>query len=92
MQDARKNAPSGNVKVRKRLTIRQEWLYKGYEIQFPDHKDGTLYQIPHDELVKIVGETANYLNTKSWVEDGGYSIGEPSRKLLDKLSIYTVKG
>ena len=49
------------------------------------NQNGHWYLVPHDELVRIVGETTNWLSTKSWRETGEYSSGSPSSALLDRL-------
>ena len=46
---------------------------------------GSWYLVPHDELVDLVGQTTNWLNTTSWQKHGGYSSASPSPALLDEL-------
>ena len=46
---------------------------------------GSWYLVPHDELVDLVGQTTNWLNTTSWQKHGGYSSASPSPALLGEL-------
>ena len=71
-----------------RLFIKREHLGKGVVMVFPC--GGSWHVIEHDVLVEIVGTTANYLNTPSWLEHGGYSTGHPNRHVREALQPYRV--
>ena len=71
-----------------RLTIKQEWVGRNVVVQFQCH--GITYRVPHDELVRVIGETVNYLNTYSWNSGGAYGTANPSRRLLDKLDGFVI--
>lgn len=43
------------------------------------------YLVPHDDLVRIAGETTPWLDSASWKVHGSYSSASPSGKMLAKL-------
>lgn len=49
------------------------------------NQNGHWYLVPHDELVRIVGEVTPWLHSSSWLDRGGYSTRNPSAKLLNRL-------
>jgi len=76
------------IQLKGRLSIDQK--YVGTEIWMNFPVNGTWYLVPHDELLGIVSETTNWLNTKSWQENGGYSSNNPSSDLLEKLRSFAL--
>ena len=71
------------VQLKARLTVDKKYLERDLYINFP-HK-GTWYIVSHDELVDLVSQHTNWLNTRSWKERGRYSSANPSSKLLTAL-------
>ena len=72
------------VQLKGRVTIDKKYVGRGLFMNFPVQE--TWYLVPHDELVDLVKHNTNWLNTKSWKENGRYSSAHPSSKLLGKLS------
>ena len=70
-----------------RLTISKKYTGKDLYICFRRNDDW--YLVPHDDLLDIVGETTNWLNSPSW-GTGQYSSGNPSRKTLEALAEFRV--
>ena len=70
------------------VAIDRRWLYEGWHLDIS--VSGMRYLIPHDELVEIVRNTANWLNTRSWLEGGRYSTTRPSRVLIARLQKYAI--
>ena len=77
------------VQLKARLTIDRK--YAGHDLWMNFPCKGTWYLVPHDDLVELVGQTTNWLNTSSWQENGAYSSTNPSPALLDQLRPYNVK-
>ena len=71
------------VQLKARLTIDRKYSGKELWMNFPS--GGTWYLVPHDDLVDLIGQTTNWLNTTSWREHSGYSSANPSPSLLEKL-------
>lgn len=71
---------------RSRVYIYKSLVGRGETITFPI--DGARYELPHDELVRIIGETTPFLESPSWRERGAYSTPNPSEKLRDALAPY----
>ena len=65
------------------ISIRQNLIGRGVIRHFGFN--GVRYEIPHDELVQIVGEVTPWLRSPSWVNMGGYSTSNPSKALLARL-------
>lgn len=65
------------------ISIRQNLIGRGVIRHFGFN--GVRYEIPHDELVQIVGEVTPWLRSPSWVDMGGYSTSNPFKALLDRL-------
>ncbi len=63
-----------------RLAIRRDLIGKDINVAFPD-QDGIWYLVPHDTLVEEVGRHTPWLTSDSWQLHGGYSSGNPSRRL-----------
>ena len=74
--------PSGN-KWPQSISIRSNLIGRGNVRQF--EFNGVRYEVPHDELVRIVGEVTPWLNSPSWINHGGYSTSNPSAELLNRL-------
>lgn len=75
------------VQLKARLSIYKKYEGKELYIAFPYNK--VWYLVPHDKLIRIVGETTNWLNSRSW-SSGGYSSANPSQELLKSLSDYAL--
>lgn len=67
----------------KSISIRRNLIGSGKIRQF--EFKGFRYEVPHDELVRIVGEVTPWLHSPSWVDHGGYSTSNPSAALLNRL-------
>lgn len=67
----------------KSISIRRNLIGSGKVRQF--EFKGVRYEVPHDELVRIVGEVTPWLHSPSWVDHGGYSTSNPSAALLNRL-------
>jgi len=78
------------VQLKARLTIDKKYVGKGLYITFPVR--GIWYLIEHDVLVEIVRGYSNWMNTKSWTKDGGYSSNAPNARLLGSLKKYALAG
>ena len=78
------------VQLKARLTIATKYSGQGLWMNFP--VEGNWYLIEHDELVRIVGETTSWLQSRSWTDRGLYSSANPSRALLDRLATYCIGG
>ncbi len=77
------------VQLKARVTIDRKYLGKDLYMAFPHN--GIWYLIHHDELVRIAGETTNWLRTPSWREHGGYSSANPNQEMLAGLSDFSLK-
>ena len=73
---------------RSRVYIYSELVGRGEIVTFPI--DGVRYELAHDELVRIIGETTPFLESRSWRERGIYHTAKPSAKLLAALAQYRV--
>lgn len=76
------------VQLKGRVTIARKYQGRDIWMNFP--ASGGWYLIEHDELLRIVGEATNWLNTRSWTERGGYSSGTLSTRLRDRLQPYRI--
>ena len=63
-----------------RADIRSQLIGKEINVAFPD-QDGIWYLVPHDTLLEEVERHTPWLNSDSWQVHGGYSSGNPSRRL-----------
>ena len=77
------------VQLKARLTIDQKYTDQDLWMNFPSA--GSWYLVPHNKLVETIGQTTNWLNTKSWQEYGGYSSANPSPRLLEQLLPYRLQ-
>ena len=79
------------VQLKARLGIWKKYLGRGLHIAFPIGE--TWCVIEHDELVRIVGETTNWLNSEiSWIGKGEFHSLSPSKALCARLSDYVLNG
>ena len=83
---AQGNDGSPNIKVLcpGRLSIHKKYLGECRHICFPD-QNGVWYLAPHDELVRIAGDTTPWLDSPSWQDRGWYSSANPSSKMRYRL-------
>ena len=65
------------------ISIRKNLIGRGAIRRF--EFNGIKYEVPHDELVRIAGETTPWLQSFSWIDRGGYSTSNPSGSFLEKL-------
>ena len=77
------------VQLKGRLTIGKKYQGKDLYLAFP--ANGRWYVLPHDELVQIARETTPWLQSQSWIGEGLYSSGKPSKVLLDRLSPHALE-
>lgn len=87
---ARDSHGSMSIKVRcpGRAAIQAKFLGRDLYVCFP--ASGEWYLVPHDDLVKIAGETNPWLNSHSWRDRGGYSSASPSKRMLARLEPYSL--
>ncbi len=78
------------VQQKSRLGIDKKYIGKGLHIAFPVGK--TWCVVEHDELVRMVGETTNWLNTPSWKDKGIYHSHSPGKALLSRLGGHILNG
>ena len=77
------------VQLKGRVTIDRKYLGRDLYIAFP-FGAGVWYLVPHDELVRQIGEHTNWLNTPSW-KRGAYSSARLNPQLRDALEPYKLK-
>lgn len=77
------------VQLKGRVTIDRKYLGRDLYIAFP-FGEGVWYLVPHDELVRQIGEHTNWLNTPSW-KRGAYSSVSLNPQLRDALEPYKLK-
>ena len=77
------------VNLKARWMIDKRYLESGLHIVFPsvDGDHGGCYMLPHDELVDLIGEHCEYLNSPSWRVRGRYS-GSTTLKMRRMLQNY----
>lgn len=71
------------VQLKGRVTIDRKYFGQNLYMNFP--AAGKWYLIPHDELIRIVGETTKWLHTPSWADGGKYHNANPPKKLIARL-------
>lgn len=76
------------VQLKARLTIDKKYIGKKLYVAFPVHTNW--YLIDHDDLVAIIGESANWLNTESWIQKGLYHSVNPNGVILSALEKYRI--
>lgn len=74
------------VQLKSRLTIAQKYQGKDLYLAFP-HQE-LWYLVEHDTLIEIVGRHTIWLNTDSWIKNGGYHSAAPSAQLMQSLAEY----
>lgn len=74
------------VQLKARLTINRQYEGKELHMAFPIKE--SWYLIEHDQLVIKVQENTNWLNTKSWIEEGHYNSSAPSAQLVTSLQAW----
>ena len=76
------------VQLKTRVSIERRYVGKGLHLCFPTAKDDEerWYLIPHDRLVEIVGKRTNWLNTRSWRDNGAYNSRSPSKQLIEGIA------
>ena len=81
-----------NVQLKGRATICKKYEGKGLHVAFPARGRGEWYLLLHDDLVRIAGETTNWLRTKSWKrDDGQYHSANPPEPMLERLAAHVLK-
>ncbi len=76
------------VQLKGRLTFDKRYISKGIWVCFPYKSSWFLY--PHDPLLKTLGDTMNFIKTKSWKDEGAFSWKSLSKNQLSLLSEYKV--
>ena len=71
------------VQLKGRLTIDEKYVQKNLLVMFPVKSDW--YLIEHDELMKKVGSTTDWLLTQAWLDTKNYHSAAPSKALLASL-------
>ena len=81
------------VQLKPRASIDRRYVGQELHLCFPINKDDEerWYLIPHDKLVEIVGERTNWLNTRSWRDNGAYNIKSPSRQLIEGITDFVLR-
>ena len=74
------------VQLKSRVTISKKYMGKDIYVCFP--LDDSFCLIQHEELIELVGKNTNWLNSSSWVNDGGYSSANPNKELKEKLNSF----
>lgn len=77
------------VQLKGRITIDKKYADKELHMAFPIF--GVWHLIPHDLLVRLVGEHSNWLRTDSWTTKGSYSSAAPNSTLLEAMSEYKLE-
>ncbi len=76
------------VQLKARLSIAKKYIGKDLYMAFP--VDGIWYLLPHDQLVDIAHAVTPWMDTQSWVERGGYSSGNPSKAMRERLKDFSL--
>ena len=76
------------VQLKARLSIAKKYMGKDLYMAFP--VDNIWYLISHDQLVDIARAVTPWMGTKSWVERGGYSSGNPSKAMRERLKGFSL--
>lgn len=72
------------VQLKARISINKKYENKDLFLAFPCEDDW--YLVAHDQLVNLVSQHTNWLNTESWISKGSYTAKNPSSSLLQALS------
>ena len=75
------------VQLKARLTIDKKYADKNLFMAFPVVKqhNKNWYLIEHDELVDLISQHTQWLDSNSWLEQGHYSSSSPNKILLSAL-------
>jgi hypothetical protein len=72
-----------------RLIIKQSLVGSGTTIRINDYDNSIVYELPHDELVNIIGvSSASSLKSRSWLLDGVYSRPTISKDIRNRLKVW----
>lgn len=71
------------VQLKSRITIDRKYMNKELHIAFPVENGWCL--INHDSLVTVIQETTNWLESKSWLENGKYHSATLNKQLSNLL-------
>jgi hypothetical protein len=74
------------IQLKGRVTIDKKYLNKNIYITFPFN--GEYYLVPHDVLIEITSRTTNWLESSSWIDNGGYSSQSPNNEMKKALDLY----
>ena len=77
------------VQLKARAGISKKYQGQDLYLAFPAY--GRWYLLLHDELVKLAAETTSWLQSSSWIENGWYSVAQPSKRMLKQLSDYALE-
>ena len=77
------------VQLKGRLSIEKKYKGKNLFMTFPCK--GSWYLVEHDQLVDLVEQNANWLNTTSWKDRGIYNSAAPNKHLLEALKNYKLE-
>ena len=84
-----RDGPSAiKVRVATRVDIRSRIRDQDIHMSFPVHS--SWYLVPHDELVRIAGETTPWLWSNSWVDRGWYGSANPFKAMLERLEEFAL--
>jgi len=72
------------VQLKGRWSIFKKYLGKNIKIAFRDGED--IYIYDHDDMVKTCETLDLYVNTKSWIESGGYDCKILPKKLIPYMT------
>ena len=78
-----------SVQLKGRATICKKYEGKGLYVAFK--ANDRWYLLPHDDLVRIAGETTNWLRTESWQKKNGeYHSANPPEPMLRRLKAHAL--
>lgn len=77
------------VQLKSRPTIDKKYIGKDIAIAFP--LSGNWYLVAHDELLDIVGQHTNWLNTESWKTAGCYHSVSLNAQVLGMLTSHKLE-
>jgi hypothetical protein len=74
------------VQLKSRVTVQKKYCGKDIWMAFPH--GGLWYLVPHDLLIKMAGESTDWLKSSSWLVREGYSSISVNPALLASLADY----
>ena len=77
------------VQLKGRMIIDKKYLGKKLHMTFPCK--GHWYLIEHDHLVSLIRNHTNWIDTESWLTNGGYSSVSPNQELLAHMEEYLIQ-